>query len=519
MGWLLDLRTQVRRILPARYGGTGNDQGWANATVVPMLVRKDETVPVGAVVAIEGTNAIALCSSSSAKNVVGVVVGVIDAPNERIRRTGSAVQNEIVAVMIAGMCQVLLDETVVAGQYAFPSNTAGYARGEDASDVGAFGIFVGHGHEDETAMLQIGGLAGSSSLSPYTSTPAAITTAGSAGSSGLYARGDHVHAHEAAHVGHDTIWDAKGDLVVATAADTAARLAVGSNGAVLTADSAQTAGMKWATVPSPLTVEEADGTPSVANVTVIKTANGDLTDEGGGVVRIKTASDAGGGGGGGSVPADRYWLTDDYDTRDYPSSPDATYDDEFNDATGMSGSVNGLNARWGWRNQGSASVDWGVDGWLTIVCPAQSGANWRIIEISAFADGTYEAQLSLEGPMLNYQAGGIVLVDGTNGDFYSCGLQLQASGMGWIVGRWTGVSTFNSTVFSLFGATPHAAWVRVTKAGTAIQVRYSVDGRSWVRVASFTDAVGATRIGLGVTEDASNLGLARLRVGYFRKIA
>lgn len=40
--------------------------------------------------------------------------------------------------------------------------------------------------------------------------------------------------------------DAKGDLLVGTAADTAARLAVGSNDQVLVADSAATAGVKWA---------------------------------------------------------------------------------------------------------------------------------------------------------------------------------------------------------------------------------------------------------------------------------
>ena len=46
------------------------------------------------------------------------------------------------------------------------------------------------------------------------------------------------------------IVDAKGDIIAATAADTVARLAVGSNDQVLTADSSTATGLKWATPAS-----------------------------------------------------------------------------------------------------------------------------------------------------------------------------------------------------------------------------------------------------------------------------
>jgi hypothetical protein len=48
----------------------------------------------------------------------------------------------------------------------------------------------------------------------------------------------------------NSIVDAKGDLIAATAADTPARLAVGTNGQVLTADSTAATGLAWATATS-----------------------------------------------------------------------------------------------------------------------------------------------------------------------------------------------------------------------------------------------------------------------------
>lgn len=49
----------------------------------------------------------------------------------------------------------------------------------------------------------------------------------------------------------DAVWNAKGDLVVGSGSDAASRLGVGSNAQVLTADSAQSLGVKWATPATP----------------------------------------------------------------------------------------------------------------------------------------------------------------------------------------------------------------------------------------------------------------------------
>ena len=63
-----------------------------------------------------------------------------------------------------------------------------------------------------------------------------------------FLRGDNTWATPAGggDVATDAIWDAKGDLAGGTGADAAARLAIGTDGQVLTADSLEATGMKWA---------------------------------------------------------------------------------------------------------------------------------------------------------------------------------------------------------------------------------------------------------------------------------
>lgn len=67
----------------------------------------------------------------------------------------------------------------------------------------------------------------------------------------------------------------KGDLLAASAADTLARLAVGTNGYVLTADSAEPLGMKWASIGSQAPLDYVQIT---SDVTVTGSAYGSPTN-------------------------------------------------------------------------------------------------------------------------------------------------------------------------------------------------------------------------------------------------
>lgn len=115
-----------------------------------------------------------------------------------------------------------------------------------------------------------------SGITGATTAPVTGTGTAAPGTSPGTARQDHVHEHGVIATGdlhtnyvQETLLDAKGDIIAATAADTAARLAVGTNDFVLTADSAQATGLKWAAAPGaasgiPATIVDAKGDLIVA---------------------------------------------------------------------------------------------------------------------------------------------------------------------------------------------------------------------------------------------------------------
>lgn len=157
MGWFLDLQSQVRRVLLARHGGTGNDHSAAIYTVRRMAVRQTgAAVTKGMIVRCHEVDKADPVDDATVTDSVGIVLGKwLD--DGRIDEAATAGQFDFVAVVVAGMAQVLLAEDVTGGEYCFPSDTTGAARGEADPDVGMVGRFVGMGSADGYALVKLGG--------------------------------------------------------------------------------------------------------------------------------------------------------------------------------------------------------------------------------------------------------------------------------------------------------------------------------------------------------------------------
>ena len=248
MAWLLNLQRQVRRVLVTGNGGTGNALGMARGVVVPMVATA--AIPLWSVVRFLGPAGCVATSSTSQTDAAGVVIGRFAADWSIV--AAAPTQGQMAAVQVGGLVRVLIASDVAQGDYAFPSSTSGQAVGSSTAAEGSFGRFV--------------------------------TSAASSGGSGVVRLG----GGGGGGGGGSSPLTTKGDLYGFSTVD--ARVPVGSNGQVLTADSSNARGVTWATQTSRRAVMVAIDAPtagmqfdwrwpwagSIAKMTLLDDASGSV---------------------------------------------------------------------------------------------------------------------------------------------------------------------------------------------------------------------------------------------------
>jgi hypothetical protein len=159
---LIDLVAQVQRLLPIRFGGTGNDQGLGRGVVLLYSNVSGATIALYSLVKLKSTNddtRVILTSAANSRDTLGVVVG-------RVITTGALAgeweavapaDGDGAAVMVSGRTLVLVAAAVTRGQFASSSATAGKAQGTSTlPPIGTFGIFEAGGSTQAIVRLSGG---------------------------------------------------------------------------------------------------------------------------------------------------------------------------------------------------------------------------------------------------------------------------------------------------------------------------------------------------------------------------
>jgi hypothetical protein len=185
-----------------------------------------------------------------------------------------------------------------------------------------------------------------------------------------------------------------------------------------------------------------------------------------------------------------------------------------------------LNARWAWRNQGTAAAVFAYDR-VSITAPTNAGDSWRIIEqVLPAGTGRYRAKLAgiSEKWDQNYWGTGLVLVESGTGKLIRFGPDYSGSvRIG--VQRWNSVTSFSVDSFSRGNLEPidlRELHYEVEFTATQIIFRLSASGilyTEWYREnknAFFTTA--PDRIGIGVNTNNATWR-ATIAADYFRRVA
>lgn len=261
---------------------------------------------------------------------------------------------------------------------------------------------------------------------------------------------------------------------------------------------------------SSLTVEEQDGTPTVANVNTIKVSNGTLTDDGGGIVSLSitggggniTSTGAAGSEPGSPSAGDLYLPNNGFVIERYSGSAWAPWGPIFPLTTPPA-------SGWAWINQGSASVDT-TKGAVILTDPANStSASNKIYKRTA--------------PATPYTITALIMPNFVAIDFMNGGLCFRQSSDGKLIlfkhdyvdssGK-----TFGLSIVTASSATAEVAnlksvrlggiggplWLRIEDNGTNRKYYYSRDGQTFVQFYSEARTTYLTADEVGVYIDSRN---------------
>lgn len=143
---VIDLVHQVGATLGLWHGGTGNRRGWATGVVEPHVNwSTSDPLPLGTLVRLRNGSEVEPTDTDSEVTALGIVVGYFAGMRTDQLFERDCPAGAVAAVMTKGLCQALIADDVVYGDYAFADTDAGLAKSDPTMDAGAWGVWITNG--------------------------------------------------------------------------------------------------------------------------------------------------------------------------------------------------------------------------------------------------------------------------------------------------------------------------------------------------------------------------------------